>query len=93
MLMDDIAALIRGNPGIRLISFEGYCDSDGDEEYNRRLSVGCANVVRGDLVEKEVPGDMLQVRGFGESRSFAEIATAAGKLRNRRAAFLTREQQ
>ncbi len=87
-LLNDIASVIRNNPHIRQISIEGHSDSDGSPEYNRTLSGERAEAVKKYLIAQGVSADILESRGFGESRPISNNNSAEGKQKNRRVEFV-----
>jgi large repetitive protein len=86
-LLDQVAAIILEHTEIPGIFIEGHTDADGSDEYNRDLSDRRAKSVRAYLVDKGVPAERLQAKGFGESQPIADNATEEGKAQNRRVEF------
>lgn len=73
------------------VAIEGHTDSKGDDDYNDRLSQARAEAVRDFLKDvHKIPGDTMEVRGFGEDRPVAPNAREdgsddeEGRQRNRR---------
>lgn len=67
------------------ICIKGHTDSDGDDEYNRRLSYRRAEAVRDYVVRQhDLKGTDLFVVGYGEQMPIADNTTPAGKQMNRR---------
>jgi outer membrane protein OmpA-like peptidoglycan-associated protein len=62
----------------------GHTDSDGDAEYNQRLSERRASAVSAVLGEAGVPPSRLQPIGRGESQPVASNLSEEGKALNRR---------
>ncbi len=82
--LEDIAAVLRGQPAWRL-SIEGHTDNIGGERYNDELSARRAAAVKTALVETlQVDGPRLTTRGFGLRKPVETNATLAGRARNRR---------
>ena len=71
------------HPGLRL-AIEGYTDSTGGDELNRKLSQDRADAVRGYLAEQGLPTVSVTAQGFGKSEPVADNTTAAGRQKNRR---------
>ncbi|MEW4449536.1 OmpA family protein [Qipengyuania sp. JC766] len=61
------------------IAVEGHTDSKGDDGYNDRLSRARAQAVRDFLKDvHQVPGDRMEVTGYGEDRPTAPNANPDG---------------
>ena len=86
-ILDDVASVIKSNPGIKRVMIEGNTDSVGSDQYNMRLSERRANSVRDYLVKKGVNPSILDTVGYGESRPVATNDTAEGRAKNRRVEF------
>ncbi|MBZ0273506.1 OmpA family protein [bacterium] len=76
---------------IQKIIIEGHTSSEGTEEYNQNLSQRRAESVRNWLVEHGVAADLLDPRGYGESRPIADNETEEGRMKNRRVEFIFEE--
>ncbi|MXO75461.1 OmpA family protein [Altererythrobacter aerius] len=88
--LDKVAQLIAQSGGAK-VAIEGHSDSKGEDGYNQKLSERRAMAVRDYLKDvRMIPGDRLEVRGFGELRPVAANLTPdgkddpAGQRRNRR---------
>lgn len=68
----------------RKVLVEGFTDSTGAEDYNRRLSEQRANAVRTALLSKGISPDRIEVRGYGKSFAVASNDTPEGRQQNRR---------
>ncbi|HEX9287903.1 MAG TPA: OmpA family protein [Anaeromyxobacteraceae bacterium] len=88
-LLDDVVAVIKAHPEIKLVRVEGHSDNSGDAAVNRKLSRKRANAVRSYLVEKGIDPQRLVAKGFGPDRPVTTNLTAAGRRRNRRVDFFT----
>ncbi|KAB2840238.1 OmpA family protein [bacterium] len=86
-ILDDVVAIIKSNPSIKMVKIEGYTDSIGSDAYNMKLSQRRANSVKTYLVNKGIPASMLDAVGFGESKPVATNDTAEGRAKNRRTEF------
>lgn len=84
-LLDRLAREARACPG--KIRIEGFTDSTGRPGANQRLSAERAAAVRAALIERGIPPERLQSRGYGEKHPLASNHTAAGRARNRRIEF------
>ncbi len=65
----------------------GHTDSVGNDAYNLDLSQRRADAVSAYLKSKGIDADMLEAKGFGESRPVASNRTKAGQAKNRRITF------
>lgn len=81
--LDQLAQVLQENPD-RSILVEGFTDSTGPEEYNRKLSEERAAAVREALVQRGVNPERIEIRGHGEDYPVASNATPAGRQMNRR---------
>ena len=91
-LLNEIADVIKKNPHIQKIQVEGHASSDGNDNYNMRLSSARAKAVRTYLVGKGIKAEKLVAKGFGETKPIADNATDEGKEKNRRVEFNILEQ-
>jgi outer membrane protein OmpA-like peptidoglycan-associated protein len=81
--VENLAQLMQKQPG-RAIAVEGFTDSTGSAEANRRLSEARAAAVRQALVERGVEPKRIETRGFGPAFPVASNETAVGRQLNRR---------
>ncbi len=73
-------------PSVRL-EITGHTSSEGDDEFNQKLSEDRAQAVVDWLVERGVSRDRLKARGAGSSEPVADNDTALGRTQNRRIEF------
>lgn len=66
------------------VRLEGYTDSRGSSDYNRRLSERRAASVEAYLVDNGVSSERIETAAFGESRPVATNETDSGRQLNRR---------
>ncbi len=86
-LLAEVADAIKTS-NLKLVRIEGHTDSVGGDSFNQRLSEARAESVREWLIDKEdIDPDMLEARGFGESRPIASNRTKRGRQQNRRVEF------
>ena len=78
-----LSGIVLAHPGLKL-AIEGYTDSTGGDELNRKLSQDRADAVRGYLTEQGLAPDSVTAQGFGKSEPVADNNTAAGRQKNRR---------
>ena len=81
--IDKLAEFLERNPE-RDISIEGFTDSSGSDEANRRLSERRAEAVKEALVARGVEGARIDARGYGPSFPVASNETPTGRQLNRR---------
>jgi outer membrane protein OmpA-like peptidoglycan-associated protein len=82
-ILSRIAGILLASEGYRLFVY-GHTDDTGDEGYNQQLSERRATSVSQYLQKAGVPGDLMEVKGFGKSSPRAANATRAGRQKNRR---------
>ncbi len=66
------------------LKISGYTDSSGSEEYNNRLSLIRATMVKSYLLGLGIHPDRMEVYGLGSKNPIADNATEKGKQQNRR---------
>ncbi len=66
------------------IKIVGYTDSQGDKEYNQRLSEARANAVMEYFIQRGVAPDRMVTKGEGEALPVADNSTETGRAENRR---------
>lgn len=86
-LLTEIADVIKANAQLTKILIEGHASSDGDDRHNMELSDKRAKAVREALIAKGVKADVLEAKGFGETKPIASNDTDEGKEKNRRVEF------
>lgn len=86
-LLTEIADVLKANPQLTKILIEGHASSDGDDKHNMELSDKRAKAVREALVAKGVKAEVLEAKGFGETKPIASNDTDEGKEKNRRVEF------
>ena len=82
-VLDGIAATLAEYSATR-IAIEAHTDNRGTAENNLQLSRRRAIAVASYLVTRDVAGDRLMPRAFGESRPRVPNASAEGRASNRR---------
>jgi OmpA-OmpF porin, OOP family len=66
------------------VEIGGHTDSQGNDDYNKTLSLDRAKSVMNYLVLRGISPDRLVARGYGETKPIADNATAEGRAENRR---------
>jgi OOP family OmpA-OmpF porin len=89
-LLDQVADAIKSN-SLKKVLVEGHTDNQGAKDLNLKLSTDRANAVRSYLLKKGIAADMLEAKGFGDSRPIAPNMTAKGREANRRVEFTIEE--
>lgn len=87
-ILDDVVDSILSNPQLKLIRIEGHTDNTGDAEYNQQLSEDRAAAVRDYLIDKGVPADRLDAKGYGSNKPIARNDRESGRAKNRRVDFV-----
>jgi outer membrane protein OmpA-like peptidoglycan-associated protein len=82
----DIKNILSENPKGNII-IEGYASSDGDEEFNIKLSVKRAKAVLNYLIGLGVSSERLEAEGFGELDPLGDNTNPQGRAINRRVQF------
>jgi len=81
------ADVLKKYPSVRL-EISGHSSSDGDPDYNQKLSEERAEAVREWLIDiGGVEASRLESRGAGSSEPVADNDTIAGRRKNRRIEF------
>ena len=83
VILDGVAEILLNHPELAL-EVAGHTDAEGDDAFNMDLSQRRAQAVRAYLISKGVNGGNLTAHGYGEERSVASNADAAGRAANRR---------
>jgi len=82
-LMNSLVLAIKQKPDTG-VSVNGYTDSLGNYDYNRRLSEFRANVVKSYLIGQGVVSTQVQTYGKGPENPIGSNATREGRAANRR---------
>ncbi len=80
------AAVLNKFPSIR-IRISGHTSSEGDPDFNDKLSLDRAGAVKDWLTNAGVDPDRITVRGVGSREPVADNDTPAGRAKNRRIEF------
>jgi OmpA-OmpF porin, OOP family len=86
-VLDEVADVLRDNPGIKSVEIEGHTDDTGTHFENMQLSQQRAETVRDYLVTKGVSEGRLTPKGYGFDQPIADNGTAEGRKQNRRVQF------
>lgn len=79
--------LLRANSTM-VIEVGGHTDNVGDENSNMKLSHDRAKAVREYLVNRGIPSERIQAKGYGELNPIATNDTDDGRKANRRTEFV-----
>jgi len=85
--MQPLATYLRQHPDVQA-TIEGFTDSTGSPETNRKLSQARAEAVRDYLIGEGIEPTRVAARGKGEDFPIASNATPAGRQANRRVEVL-----
>ena len=86
-LLNDVALAMKDNPNIK-VEVQGHTDSQGDDDFNLKLSQRRAESVRAYLIKRNVSSDRMEPKGYGETTPIADNRTSAGRAENRRVEFV-----
>ncbi len=78
-----VVHFLQDNPSVT-ISIEGHTDSEGDSNYNKRLSNNRAKAVYGFLIDQGIDASRLSYVGLGDTQPIADNDSEAGRAKNRR---------
>ncbi len=81
--LNEVVEFAAAYPDAKL-EISGYTDSVGAEKYNLTLSERRAAAVKKYLVDKGVPDDRIDRKGYGEADPVASNKTKEGRAKNRR---------
>lgn len=79
----EIAAVLREDPDTRVL-VQGFSSSEGQEEYNLRLSERRAQAVANELIRNRIDSQRITSIGMGISNPIASNDTESGRAMNRR---------
>jgi OmpA family protein len=85
--IDQVTALLRDNPSIRL-QIEGHTDDVGTKQHNASLSEARARAVQTVLVSHGITASRLTVAGMGATQPVADNRSDDGRFKNRRVEFV-----
>ncbi|WP_437927727.1 OmpA family protein [Sorangium sp. So ce291] len=86
-LLDEVAGVLKDHPEILKIEVQGHTDDRGTRQFNTKLSQARAESVLRALVERGIPVERMQAKGYGPDVPIAENKTEAGRQKNRRVQF------
>jgi OOP family OmpA-OmpF porin len=92
-LLGEVRDAIVQHPEIELIEVQGHADNVGVEAFNHQLSTARANAVRKWLVDRGIPGNKLEAKGYGSTQPLASNVSEAGRQENRRVQFVIRKKK
>jgi len=83
--LDEMIQALKADPKGAFFEIAGYTDSIGDKNYNEKLGLERAEVVKRYLYEQhQIPLHKMNVISYGEENPVAENKTRAGRAQNRR---------
>jgi outer membrane protein OmpA-like peptidoglycan-associated protein len=83
--LDELMAKVKADPKGAYFEIEGYTDSTGSPETNKKLGLARADAVREYLYEQhQVPLHRMNVISYGEDNPVAKNTTRDGRAQNRR---------
>lgn len=81
--VDSLTAILKAYPSVS-VGLEGYTDSTGDAEANKKLSLDRAAAVKNLLVGGGVAESRIATAGYGPDKPVASNETEEGRAKNRR---------
>ena len=81
--VDKLAAILKKYPHIH-VEIAGHTDSDGDADFNQKLSQARVERVKKALIEQGIDAARLKAVGYGESKPLVPNTSAENKQKNRR---------
>ncbi len=84
--LDEIVAFMNKNPSFE-IRVNGHTDNVGSNDKNMNLSVERAKTVYNYIISKGIGKDMLNYKGFGDTKPISTNETEEGRAKNRRVEF------
>jgi OmpA-OmpF porin, OOP family len=86
-MLQEIANLLKANPGIKKMSINGHTDNRGGADLNKRLSQSRAESVMRWLTQHGVEAGRLEAHGYGLEQPIEDNNTEQGRAANRRVEF------
>ena len=71
------------------VEIRGYTDSQGEADYNLRLSQRRAEAVMNYLINQGIVANRMRALGLGEGNPIDSNDTESGQARNRRVEFIS----
>ncbi len=81
--LNELKEYLELKPDVR-VEIAGHTDDVGTEESNMDLSQRRAEAVRNWLIRRDIDGDRIEAKGYGESEPIADNDTSEGRQMNRR---------
>jgi outer membrane protein OmpA-like peptidoglycan-associated protein len=81
--LERVYEILSSNPSIKML-ISGHTDSDGNDDYNLKLSENRAHAVKDYLINKGIASERLTYKGYGETKPVAPNDTPENKQLNRR---------
>lgn len=84
--LNKLFEFLQSNPRIK-VEISGHTDNTGNESTNQLLSERRAGVVREFLINRGIPAQRIESRGYGQHQPIASNQTEEGRQQNRRTEF------
>jgi len=84
--LNQVLRFLENNPSLKL-EISGHTDNTGSLRINQKLSRDRAAAVVNYLVQRGIPEDMLESRGYADTQPIATNSTSEGRQQNRRVEF------
>lgn len=86
-VLKEVATMMKEHPNLNF-RIEGHTDSDGDDQYNLKLSAQRAEAVKWALVDMGITENRFETEGKGEAVPVWDNTNPEGKANNRRVEFV-----
>lgn len=84
--LEKIETFLKNNPVIA-VEISGHTSSEGNDDYNLKLSQDRANAIKTWLTGKGISEKRIQTVGYGKAKPVADNSTEEGRKLNRRVEF------
>jgi outer membrane protein OmpA-like peptidoglycan-associated protein len=84
--LEKIEAFMKNNPTIA-VEIAGHTSSEGNDDYNLKLSQDRANAIKSWLTGKGISEKRIKTVGYGKNKPVADNSTEDGRKLNRRVEF------
>ena len=81
--VNKLAVILKKYPDIR-VEIAGHTDSDGNADFNQRLSQARVDTVRSALIQQGIAATRLEAVGYGETKPLVPNTGPENKQKNRR---------
>ncbi len=83
MNLDKVVTFLNNNPSLNIV-IEGYTSTEGESDFNQKLSEKRANASMEYLLSKGISKKRMKAIGYGEQFAIGDNDTEEGKIKSRR---------